>query len=74
MCRFRRHSITYISGILMPMILSTFVGMLAFGVNPGSGERISLGITVMLTNAAIYIVAFQVLPRAARGPRSRTST
>ena len=60
---FRRHSITYISGILMPMILSTFVGMLAFGVNPGSGERISLGITVMLTNAAIYIVAFQVLPK-----------
>ena len=61
--RFRRHSITYITGILMPMILSTFVGMLAFGLNPGSGERISLGVTVMLTNAAIYIVAFQVLPK-----------
>ena len=61
--KFRRHSITYITGILMPMILSTFVGMLAFGLNPGSGERISLGVTVMLTNAAIYIVAFQVLPK-----------
>ena len=61
--RFRRHSITYISGILMPMILSTLVGMLAFNVNPGSGERISLGITVMLTNAAIYIVAYEVLPK-----------
>ncbi|KAK7235717.1 hypothetical protein SO694_00067032 [Aureococcus anophagefferens] len=36
----------------------------AFAANPDSGERIGLGITVMLTNAAIYIVAFEVLPKS----------
>ena len=47
------------------MILSTFAGFFAFVANPSSGERLGLGITVMLTNAAIYIVAFEVLPKGA---------
>ena len=61
--KFRRHAITYWTGILLPMILSTFAGFFAFVANPSSGGRLGLGITVMLTNAAIYIVAFQVLPK-----------
>jgi len=60
----RRHPETYLTGILLPMILATFAGFLAFVANPDSGERIGLGITVMLTNAAIYIVAFEVLPKS----------
>ena len=63
--KFRRHAITYWTGILLPMILSTFAGFFAFVANPSSGERLGLGITVMLTNAAIYIVAFEVLPKGA---------
>ena len=60
----RRHARTYVSGILLPMVLATYAGFLAFAANPDSGERIGLGITVMLTNAAIYIVAFEVLPKS----------
>jgi len=59
----RRHSTTYLFGILLPMIRTTFAGFLAFAANPDSGERIGLGITCLLTSAAIYIVAFEVLPK-----------
>ncbi|KAH8081598.1 neuronal acetylcholine receptor subunit alpha-10 [Aureococcus anophagefferens] len=55
----RRHARTYVSGILLPMVLATYAGFLAFAANPDSGERIGLGIT-----AAIYIVAFEVLPKS----------
>jgi hypothetical protein len=44
----RRHARTYVSGILLPMVLATYAGFLAFAANPDSGERIGLGITVML--------------------------
>jgi len=59
----RRHPTTYFYGILLPMILTTLAGFLAFAANPDSGERIGLGITCLLTSAAIYIVAFEVLPK-----------
>lgn len=61
--RMRRHSETYNYGLVVPMILTTLAGFLAFVANPQSGERISLGITCLLTSAAIYIVAFEVLPK-----------
>ena len=61
--RMRRHSETYNYGLVVPMILTTIAGFLAFVANPQSGERISLGITCLLTSAAIYIVAFEVLPK-----------
>ena len=61
--RMRRHSETYNYGLVVPMILTTLAGFLAFVANPQSGERISLGITCLLTSAALYIVAFEVLPK-----------
>ena len=41
----RRHSETYNYGLVVPMILTTLAGFLAFVANPQSGERISLGAT-----------------------------
>ena len=52
-----REALTYISGIFLPILLVTYAGFLAFWMNPGGGERIGLGITVLLTDAAIYLVA-----------------
>ena len=43
--RMRRHSETYNYGLVVPMILTTLAGFLAFVANPQSGERISLGAT-----------------------------
>ena len=47
----RAASVTYFSGIILPMIMSTFVGFLAFITNPAAGERVGLGVTVLLTQA-----------------------
>merc|ERR1712196_571919 len=55
-------ALAYISGIVLSLILVTITGFLAFIVNPNAGERIGLGITVMLTNAAIYLVASDEVP------------
>ena len=61
--KFARYPLTYFSGIVLPLVLVTISGFLAFVVNPDAGERISLGITVLLTNAAIYLVASDQVPR-----------
>ena len=60
--RLRRVALTYMTGIVMPLVLATWAGFFAFIINPQSGERIGLGMTVMLTSAAIYLVASEVLP------------
>ena len=58
-----RVSLTYVTGILVPLFLVTYAGFFAFTTNPKSGERIGLGMTVMLTTAVIYLVASEVLPK-----------
>ena len=49
--RMRRHSETYNYGLVVPMILTTLAGFLAFVANPQSGERISLGATRRPSNS-----------------------
>jgi len=58
----KRQPLMYSCGVIIPLILMTLVGFTAFLLNPSTGERIGLGITVMLTTAAIYIVANEALP------------
>merc|ERR1719149_132407 len=53
----RRQPLMYTCGIILPMVLVTCMGFLAFMLNPSSGERIGLSITVMLTTVAVYLVA-----------------
>jgi hypothetical protein len=60
---FVREPYPYLSGIIFPLILITNTGFLAFAVNPDAGERISLGITVMLTTQAIFITARDDIPK-----------
>lgn len=72
----RAASVTYFSGIILPMIMSTLVGFLAFITNPAAGERVGLGITVLLTQAAIYLVlevraSARALSALALSPRER---
>ena len=59
----RRQSLTYIGGIMMPLILVTVAGFLTFILNPDSGERVGLGMTILLTDAAIYLVASELVPK-----------
>ena len=53
----------YLNGVVFPLVLITHAGFLAFMVNPNAGERISLGITVMLTTQAIFITAADGIPK-----------
>jgi len=58
----RRQPLMYTCGIILPMVLVTCMGFLAFMLNPSSGERIGLSITVMLTTVAVYLVANEAIP------------
>jgi hypothetical protein len=58
-----RATLMYVTGIIFPLILVTVVGFMSFILNPQSGERIGLGITVLLTNAAIYMIAAEMMPQ-----------
>ena len=59
----RRQHLAYTAGIVAPIVLATFAGFSTFIINPGAGERIGLGVTIVLATAAIYIVAHEVLPK-----------
>ena len=54
----------YFNGIILPLILSTCAGFVAFITNPHAGERIGLGITVLLVIGVIYSIADAILPKA----------
>ena len=58
------HACSYFAGIVLPLVLATFAGFLAFITNPDSGERIGLGISVLLVTAVLYLVAVEVLPKS----------
>jgi nicotinic acetylcholine receptor len=60
-----RQALTYVYGMIVPLILATTVGMLAILMPaPVSGSRPGLNISTMFTVAAIYITASNKLPDA----------
>ena len=59
-----RASLPYFNGIIVPLILCTSAGFLSFVTNPSAGERIGLGITVILVIGVIYTVADALMPKS----------
>ena len=53
----------YIWCLMFPLFMSTMIGFLTFLLNPAAGERIGLGITVVLTIVAILWIAVDLLPK-----------
>ena len=62
--KIQRQVLTYFAGIVLPLVLATMAGFLAFITNPHAGERIGLGISVMLVTGVLYLVAVDVLPKS----------
>jgi hypothetical protein len=60
---FRRSSLTYISGIILPLIIITMVSHFGMLMGAASGGRTALGITAMLTTSSIYLVASSSVPK-----------
>ena len=58
-----RWSWVYVCGIIVPLITITYVNILGGLLHPFSGERVSLSVTMMLTGAAIYLVAADSMPK-----------
>lgn len=58
-----RWSWVYVCGIIIPLITTTYVAILGGLLHPFSGERVSLAVTMMLTGAAIYLVAADTMPK-----------
>lgn len=58
----QRQPLMYFCGIVLPMVIVTAIGFLGFMLNPASGERIGLAITVVLTTVAVYLVAEESIP------------
>ena len=59
----KRRSRFYIWCLMFPLFMSTLIGFLTFLVNPAAGERIGLGITVVLTIVAILWIVVDILPK-----------
>ena len=59
----KRRSRFYIWCLIFPLFMSTLIGFLTFLVNPAAGERIGLGITVVLTIVAILWIVVDILPK-----------
>lgn len=60
---FRRSSLTYISGIILPLIIITMVSHFGMLMGASSGARTGLGITAMLTTSSVYLVASSSVPK-----------
>ena len=62
--KLKRAPLPYFNGLLLPLILSTFAGFFAFLINPNAGERIGLGITIVLLEGVLYSIAMDLLPKS----------
>ena len=53
----------YVCGIVIPLLVITYINILGGLLHPHSGERVSLAVTMMLTGAAIYLVVTDTMPK-----------
>ena len=53
----------YFNGLILPLILTTLTGFFAFFINPAAGERIGLGVTILLMMVVFYSTAMDLLPK-----------
>ena len=59
---FERRPDFYIITMIMPLIILSILGLLTFPLPPDSGEKISLGMAVLLSFVVIQVSVTQYLP------------
>ena len=65
---FKRRSRFYVFNLLIPCILVTIVAMLSFVIPPDSGEKVGLGVTVLLSMIVFLLIVTDQLPPTAELP------
>ena len=59
---FRRRPAFYLLSMLLPCTVITLVAMLAFCIPPESGEKIGLGVTVLLSLSVFLLIVSDQMP------------
>lgn len=59
---FQRRPLFYMVNILLPCTLITLVAMLGFGIPPEAGEKVGLGITVVLALTVFLLIVSDQMP------------
>ena len=62
----KRHTVDYVQNIIIPVIFLTYIGFLSFIIPTSSGERVSLGVTCLLTILAVMYITTNDTPRTNR--------
>ena len=58
----KRRPLFYVFNMIMPSILITFVGFLGFLIPPDSGEKVSMGVTTLLSMTVFLMVIADSMP------------
>ena len=59
---YKRHSSYYIVTIVLPLLLLSFLALLIFPLPPESGEKISLGMSCLVSFTVLQVAISQYLP------------
>ena len=65
---FQRRPLSYLLNLVLPCSLITFVAMLSFCLPPESGEKVGLGLTVLLSLSVFLMILSDNLPQTAELP------
>ena len=65
---FQRRPLSYLLNLVLPCSLTTFVALLSFCLPPDSGEKVGLGVTVLLSLSVFLIIVSENLPQTTELP------
>ena len=65
---FQRRPLFYVINMIMPCVLITLVAMLAFCIPPESGEKVGLGVTVLLSLTVFLLILSEQMPPMSKIP------
>ena len=58
----KRRPLFYVFNMIMPSVLITIVGFLGFFIPPDSGEKVSMGVTTLLSMTVFLMVVTDSMP------------
>ena len=65
---FRRRPLYYLFNLLIPCMFLSLVALLTFFLPPESGEKVSLGVTVLLSLTVFLLLVAETMPPTSTVP------
>ena len=60
--KLKRKSNYYVMNVVVPLILTSFMGVLIFLLPPNSGEKIGYGVVIFLAEVVLLIISSGAIP------------